>query len=655
MRDFGFTFEPEIVKAKASEKKGDLSIWAYASTYDVDSDECQITREALEGAKNDLLTYSTVLFNHDMDRPIGRVTETKIDDKGLLVKIILSQTEEVLMKKIQDGTLSKLSIRGRAYDFNETTPDEDGRSILQITKIKLFEVSFVPVPANSNAKTISSAFEKSLITKMMNADDIDVKNSLLADLQLLSGRMVEDDKAGVDKVVEYFKTTNTNMKKELKYNFDETTTDRPVFQLNLSDDSSVELSEDNTFRKQILKKGKWHHWSADNGVLDITDKNLDDMVANFEKGLLDSVPVPLTHSNNPSDNTGCVTELIKTEDGLDAVIEIKDASVVEKIKEGLITAISASFDPNYMVKKTKEFVGPVLLHAALVAEPYIKGMTGFVALSEDFEGRTVVSLEDSEPNVQTQLNMVFKLLGNIQKQIGEDEETETTEEDTSATDESTDTDETTEEDVEKAKKGDKKGDKCKTSDGKDGLYAEDKDGKLVCKATKKSIEDDEDTEDKSSTEESSDETDVEESTEGTEEDKSEEVAKTDVDLSDANTLYDSYLEAGQIVPAQKEAFINLCEVMKSVQLSDETVDVKKALDSFLKSQPKVVNFDEAGGVDDGSGEDDKTEESTTVVMPEDVKSFYTEKMNMSEDQATKAWGEAQQSNVGQTEKSTLFE
>src|SRR3990172_6659038 len=150
MRDFGFAFEPEIIKAAPAKtaQTGEFSVWAYASTYDVDSDDCQITRTALEGAKDDLIEYNTVLFNHNYDKPVGRVVETKIDNKGLLVRIVISSTEQDLIGKIQDGTISKLSISGRALEWSETVPDESGRSILQITKIRLFEVSMVSVPAN---------------------------------------------------------------------------------------------------------------------------------------------------------------------------------------------------------------------------------------------------------------------------------------------------------------------------------------------------------------------------------------------------------------------------------------------------------------------------------------------------------------------------
>ena len=626
MRDFGFTFEPEIIKTIAPEQTGDFAIWAYASTYDVDSDECQITRQALEGAKDDLLTYNTVLFNHNTDKPIGRVTETKIDNKGLLVKIIISKTESDLIEKVKDGTLSKLSIRGRAMDWTQTVADDAGRSILQITQIKLFEVSIVSVPANAEAKTISSSIVKQLfLTKMQEAD---TEKSLIADLQLLAGRLTGEDKAVVDNVLEFFKTTNKNntmTKKITEYNFAETAEARPVFQLNTQDSTAVELSEKNTFRKQILKKGKWYHWAADNGELEITDAKIDEMIKNFKAGILDSVPVPLTHTSDPSKNTGRVVDLIKTEDGLDAIIEIKDDSILEKIKKGLITAISASFDPNYLVKKTKEYIGPVLLHAALVAEPYLKGMGEFVALSDEFEGREIIQLEDSEFDVKASLGQVFKILADVQKHL-----------------------EIKDEDVEKAKH--KKGEKCKMPDGKEGEYEDDGKGGYMCKPkhTKKEIE-----EIKSSSE--ADSKGTEAKADGTVEIKSDEAETEEkVVLSDSVAIYEEYLKQGKIVPAQKEAFIALCDTIKTIQLSDSSIDMKKMLDGFMASQPKLVNFSEDGTVENPV-EKKPDEIAKTEEIPTEVKDFYMSKMNLSEEKAKEAWLHAKEMSSEKKQKSTIFE
>ncbi|MBU0910748.1 MAG: hypothetical protein KJ717_14365, partial [Proteobacteria bacterium] len=144
-----------------------------------------------------------------------------------------------------------------------------------------------------------------------------------------------------------------------------------------------------------------------------TSETIDNIIKNFKKKVIENVFVPLTHTNDPLKNSGEVVTLEKTDDGLDAIIEIKDESVAEKIKNGLIKSISASLDPNYRIKKTNKFSGPTLLHTALVAEPYIKGMKNFIALSEEFSERPVIQLEDEEPNFISLLKSLKDNIDNL--------------------------------------------------------------------------------------------------------------------------------------------------------------------------------------------------------------------------------------------------
>ncbi|MCP6727599.1 MAG: hypothetical protein KJI69_06330, partial [Patescibacteria group bacterium] len=204
----------------------------------------------------------------------------------------------------------------------------------------------------------------------------------------------------------------------------------------------------------------------------------------------------------------------------------------EKIKKGLIKCVSASLDPNYRVKSSNKFVGPTLLHAALVSEPFIKGMTNFVSLSDDFEGRSVIQLEDEQPNFFGLMKSLKESFENIEEKTvtkediaeifakihtaeaegivkdvegeeekeeeadeekteeetvedkTEDKTEETTEEKEEEEEKEDEKEEEAEEDVEKAKHG-KPGSPCKTKDGSKGTYGADG----LCKAlTEKDLE-----------------------------------------------------------------------------------------------------------------------------------------------------------------------
>ncbi len=744
MHDFSFTLD--IVKALSSVKSGDRVVVGYASTFDVDSDNTQITKQALEGAKDDLLTYSTVLFNHDMDRPIGKVIETEVDDIGLLVKVILSKEEDEIWKKIDEGIINKFSIKGRAVDLS---PTEGDNQILQINKIELFEVSLVSVPANKEAYTISHWIAKSLeLTKdaevtsnvkrtnmkdlieklkvILGKENIEevkteldsfIKNiekgeDIIEKLQVVSGKLSGDDKEVVDNAVDMLKVSRNMyhndqpIKEESvlseepkKYELTDESDLRPVFQMN-GNNEDISLGDDNKFRKQVLKFGKWFHWDADGGVLNITDEVVDNIVKNFKKSVIEHVYVPLSHTTDPIKNAGEVIELQKTENGLDAIIEIKDETIAEKIKKGLIKCISARLDPNYRVKTSNKFVGPTLLHTALVSEPFIKGMGNFVPLSEDFEGRNIIQLEDEEPNfysLMKALKEVFEESGKtsitpemfaeefaklrtdigLSKQIEEaKEEVEEKIEDKKeeviedkkeeiVEDKKEEVIEVVEsaEDIEKKKKKEpKEGDTCSIS-GKAGKYVKDGE-KMTCVAMtseelkeheKKSFQTCMSREMKAGktmaeaaktckaeVNKTLEETITEESSEEKSEDKSDSAAQQ-LDFADAERVYEGYLAEGKITPAQKDTFIKLMTTGKKVELGDDQVDVSELLKTFMESQSQVINFDEDGVVvDEGGKKEDKDKKEELADIPSDVKEFYGKMGITSDEGIKKSWGNLQE-------------
>ena len=187
-------------------------------------------------------------------------------------------------------------------------------------------------------------------------------------------------------------------------------------------------------------------------------------------------------------------------------------------------------------------------------------------------------------------------------------------------------------------------------DGTDGMYEDDGKGGMVCKPMKMKKELEEDI--KTSSEADSKETEAK--ADETKEIKSDEAEiEKKVVLSDSVVIYEEYLKQGKIVPAQKEAFIALCDSLTKVQLSDSMIDTKKMLNAFMVSQPKLVNFSEDGTIENPAekkpAEIEKEEE-----MPADVKDFYMNKMNLSEAKAKNAWIYAKETSSEKSQKSTIF-
>ena len=368
-----------------------------------------------------------------------------------------------------------------------------------------------------------------------------------------------------------------------------------------------------------LERTKWN--------INITGDVISNIVNNYKKKILDHVNVPLSHTNDPNLNTGEVVDLVPVEDGLDMICEIKDQNVLDKIKNGLIQSVSASIDSNYYDKENGKFVGPTLLHAALVHEPYIKGMRGFVELSDsDKNQKQVIVFEDTEFDVRKTVDQIEDALSLVKEYLNkENNKEENKMENETKTTENLNTEEIkvetkTEEKVSEEKTVEENAEKQETTEAPQ----EENKG--------------EDAGSTSATEEVVEATKVEGET------KAEEPK---VDLSEATGIYDKYLKMGKIVPAQKDAFMSLLTSKKNIELADGTTcNLQQLVTNFLDSQPKILNFDENGN----DLPPDTKPEPPTDEMPAEVKDFYCNKFNMSEQDAKNAWKMAQEDDMAQREQ-----
>lgn len=218
----------------------------------------------------------------------------------------------------------------------------------------------------------------------------------------------------------------------------ETSEDRPIYQVYRP--GEMELMEVKSgkvqtkkFKKEILRVGKWHHSATPDGILRITKKALANIVKNFKDKVIKHVYIPLGHSTDPKKNTGEIVDLELSKSGrkLYADLNVKDGETAEMIEKDLIKGISASIDQNYLKKDKGNYVGPTLLHVALVTEPFIKTMGGFVPLSEEFTDREDIQVFEDSENLE--LQDLYEKVEDLEIKLGEEgaseeEETESLEE-----------------------------------------------------------------------------------------------------------------------------------------------------------------------------------------------------------------------------------
>ena len=181
---------PELQK---SDKGGRRLIRGYASVSTLDRQNEVIALSALEDAKNHLLENFTVFYEHKHSEfPIGKVVDAKIDDKGLLVEVELSTTADKIWTLIQEGILHCFSIGGRVLEAKEVKNEDTGKAHTEITKIELFEVSIVGLPANAEAQfeLVSKSFNTAIAEEIRKREE---ENKVTEESKKVEESLVEKD------------------------------------------------------------------------------------------------------------------------------------------------------------------------------------------------------------------------------------------------------------------------------------------------------------------------------------------------------------------------------------------------------------------------------------------------------------------------------
>jgi len=205
-------FEMELDMLKASEEKGEWYVEGFCGSTELDLQGDIITEEAFKKSEKDLLENSTVLWNHDVDQVIGKVTETEARKEGLWVKVLISKTVPDIWQKIKEGVINKFSIRGKIIDAVRKFVKEAKKVVNVINELYLVETSLVSIPANPAAKTLRWYITKYLNDYIQKGGEIpelldenikkgDAMTEILEMLEKMSGRLIADeDKAVLEEI-----------------------------------------------------------------------------------------------------------------------------------------------------------------------------------------------------------------------------------------------------------------------------------------------------------------------------------------------------------------------------------------------------------------------------------------------------------------------
>ena len=126
---------------------GDWVVEGYATTADLGSDDAIITKEAQAKAIGDFKNRNTVLYNHNLDKPVARISAARAEPKGMWIQAVLSKSAGDIWNLVQEGIISKFSTRTKNRKSSFVQDDTTDREVLKISEIEVLEVSLVSVPA----------------------------------------------------------------------------------------------------------------------------------------------------------------------------------------------------------------------------------------------------------------------------------------------------------------------------------------------------------------------------------------------------------------------------------------------------------------------------------------------------------------------------
>lgn len=401
------------------------------------------------------------------------------------------------------------------------------------------------------------------------------------------------------------------------------------------------------FRKQIAAFGQLYS-PLDGEECELLDEAwAEEMLANFEakqSGKIPTLPrvsIPFDHWSGTKDNAGEVVALeIVPGDGVYATLEIRDYEALYRLEQDLVFDVSMCFNWHYIDTRTGDDRGIVLEHVALVNDPFITGMNAFEEAPEQLKRDEVEAAEAYLDNFNRRTNAVVMFsknkveeLAKMRKHFSKDTEGEEPEvvevtndrdfdvvitvkdddgEDVSKTVKAGETVEVPADQAEAVKKqiADAKDPNEKEGDGDDkenmsreGEADEDKDGDDKAgdgdgeadeaEADKKGDGDDKENLSRSEREELS-------------------RLRAERNQAKAETAYQTMLSAGMIVPAQKDAFMqlhqNLSKAGGRVEFSRDGKKVElsttELLEELVKAGGKRVQFNQTGSTNGEAADKD---------------------------------------------------
>lgn len=155
-----FFVTTDNIEVKSAGSAKDFKIAGYANTIDKDRTGDIVLPDAWVKGIDNFRRNPILLYQHDHNKPIGRVKNITVDKKGIFVEATVSsaaETQHGVKTLIEDGVLKSFSVGFKIKDA-----DYDRMSdAFTIKDVELLEISVVSVPANQNSLfSVRKSFEQ---------------------------------------------------------------------------------------------------------------------------------------------------------------------------------------------------------------------------------------------------------------------------------------------------------------------------------------------------------------------------------------------------------------------------------------------------------------------------------------------------------------
>lgn len=165
-------------KSQAIDEMSDEGIIkGYASVFgNMDSDGDVIEKGAYTKTLNENKERIKFLWQHRMDKPLGKVMDISQDDRGVPFSAKISDTALGNDAKtlIKDGVLNEFSVGFMPIKYEEKTDSKGRYDGLIIREVKLYEFSLVTLAANDQA-VMTDYKSKDKPEEILNSIDIILK------------------------------------------------------------------------------------------------------------------------------------------------------------------------------------------------------------------------------------------------------------------------------------------------------------------------------------------------------------------------------------------------------------------------------------------------------------------------------------------------